>query len=81
LREIRLDRAAKLLRAGRSNVTQAAFAVGYQSLSHFSKAFWERFGCCPGLYGNPKIASRVRTWRGNSGNVSASSQSDKLRAA
>jgi AraC-like DNA-binding protein len=81
LREIRLDRAEKLLRSGRCNVTQAAFAVGYQSLSHFSKAFWERFGCCPGLYGNPKIASRMRTWRGNAGNVSAPSQSDKLRAA
>jgi AraC-like DNA-binding protein len=82
LREIRLDRAERLLRSGRCNVTQAAFAVGYQSLSHFSKAFWERFGCCPGLYGNPKIANQVRTWGGgNSRNVSASSQSDKLRAA
>ena len=82
LREIRLDRAAKLLRSRRCNVTQAAFAVGYQSLSHFSKAFWERFGCCPGLYGNPKIANQVRTWsRGNSRNVPASSQGDKLRAA
>jgi AraC-like DNA-binding protein len=82
LREIRLDRAEKLLRSGRYNVTQAAFAVGYQSLSHFSKAFWERFGCCPGLYGNPKIASQVRNWpRGRLRNVPASSQSDKLRAA
>lgn len=67
LREIRLDRAEKLLRSGRCNVTEAAFAVGYQSLSHFSKAFWERFGCCPGLYGNPKIANQMRTWsRSNS---------------
>ena len=82
LREIRLDRAEKLLRSGRYNVTQAAFAVGYQSLSHFSKAFWERFGCCPGLYGTPKIACQVRAWpRGNSREVPASSQSDKLCAA
>jgi AraC-like DNA-binding protein len=82
LREIRLDRAEKLLRSGRCNVTEAAFAVGYQSLSHFSKAFWERFGCCPGLYGNPKIASQVRTWpRGNSRSLPASPENDKLRAA
>jgi len=24
--------------------------VGYNSLSHFSAAFHETFGCCPGLY-------------------------------
>jgi AraC-like DNA-binding protein len=24
--------------------------VGYNSLSHFSQAFHETFGCCPGLY-------------------------------
>ena len=55
LRQLRLERAAQLLREGRCNVTEAAMAVGYSSLSHFSKAFWEAFGCCPGLYGNPKL--------------------------
>ena len=55
LRQLRLERAAKLLREGRHNVTEAATAVGYSSLSHFSKAFWEAFGCCPGLYGNAKL--------------------------
>ena len=55
LRQLRLERAAKLLREGRHNVTEAAMAVGYSSLSHFSKAFWEAFGCCPGLYGNAKL--------------------------
>jgi AraC-like DNA-binding protein len=24
--------------------------VGYSSLSHFSQAFHDEFGCCPGLY-------------------------------
>jgi AraC-like DNA-binding protein len=39
LREIRIDRAATLLRSGDCNVTEAAFEVGYSSLSHFTKAF------------------------------------------
>ena len=55
LRQLRLERAAQLLKEGRCNVTEAALAVGYSSLSHFSKAFWEAYGCCPGLYGNPKL--------------------------
>ena len=55
LRQLRLERAAQLLKEGRCNVTEAAMEVGYSSLSHFSKAFWEAYGCCPGLYGNPKL--------------------------
>ena len=55
LRQLRLERAAQLLREGRCNVTEAAMTVGYSSLSHFSKAFWEAYGCCPGLYGNAKL--------------------------
>lgn len=50
LRQLRLDRAAELLRSGDFNVTEAALEVGYNSLSHFSQAFHEQFGCCPGLY-------------------------------
>jgi AraC-like DNA-binding protein len=50
LRQVRLERAAELLRTGRCNVTEAALEVGYNSLSHFSTAFREMFGCCPGLY-------------------------------
>ncbi len=50
LRQRRLERAGELLRSGRRNVTEAALEVGYSSLSHFSQAFREHFGCCPGLY-------------------------------
>ena len=50
LRQIRMERAAELLKGGRFNVTQAALEVGYSSLSHFSHAFRETMGCCPGLY-------------------------------
>jgi AraC-like DNA-binding protein len=50
LRNLRLERAAELLRSGRSNVTEAALAVGYSSLSHFSKAFAEMSGVCPCVF-------------------------------
>lgn len=50
LRELRLERAGELLREGRLNVTEVAMEVGYSSLSHFSQAFREHFGSCPGLY-------------------------------
>jgi AraC family transcriptional regulator len=50
LRRLRMERSAELLRSGRYNVTEAALEVGYASLSHFSAAFHESFGCCPGLY-------------------------------
>lgn len=50
LRDLRMERAAELLKAGRLNVTETACAVGYSSLSHFTVAFRETFDCCPGLY-------------------------------
>lgn len=50
IRRVRMERAGELLREGRHNVTEAAFAVGYSSLGHFSKSFCEVMGCCPTLY-------------------------------
>lgn len=50
LRRLRMERAAELLREGRMNVTQVSLEVGYASPSHFSMAFHETYGCCPGLY-------------------------------
>lgn len=47
LREIRIDHAAALLRDGGCNVTEAAFEVGYNSLSHFTKAFVAEKGTRP----------------------------------
>ena len=58
LRTRRIERAAELLQQGRMNVTEAAMAVGYASLSAFNKAFVEQMGCCPGLYPVVKIAGR-----------------------
>ncbi|WP_428159555.1 helix-turn-helix transcriptional regulator [Desulfobacter sp.] len=50
LRMKRLETAQRLLHQGRMNVTQVAFAVGYASLSHFTKAFKQYTGCLPSHY-------------------------------
>lgn len=50
LRSVRMERAAALLRSGRFNVSEAAVEVGYNSMSHFSKAFQEEKGCPPSQY-------------------------------
>ncbi|MBI1839582.1 MAG: helix-turn-helix transcriptional regulator [Verrucomicrobia bacterium] len=55
LRQLRMERAAELLRSGKFNVTEAALEVGYNSLSHFSHTFRLTFGCCPGLYPVAKV--------------------------
>jgi AraC-like DNA-binding protein len=60
LQQIRMERAAELLRTGKCNVTEAALEVGYNSLSHFSSTFHETFGCCPGLYPLKTYSQRVK---------------------
>ncbi len=50
IRQIRMDKAAELLRQGKLNVTEVAMEVGYASPGHFSTAFHETYGCCPGLF-------------------------------
>jgi AraC-like DNA-binding protein len=49
LRRTRLDAAAEQLSHG-ANVTDAALAVGYSNMSHFSKAFRQQFGVPPKAY-------------------------------
>lgn len=49
-RKLRIEKAADLLVTGRYNVSEAAVEVGYQSLSHFSKAFQQVKGCLPSKY-------------------------------
>ena len=50
LREMRLQRAAELLRAKAGNVAEVADAVGFASVSAFSRRFRERFGDSPAGY-------------------------------
>jgi AraC family transcriptional regulator len=50
LRLKRVERAAEWMLSRGMNVTEAAMAVGYSSLSAFQKAFAEQFGMSPGNY-------------------------------
>lgn len=50
LRALRLEKAAELICRGEMKITDVALEVGYSSPSHFTTAFREAFGCCPGLY-------------------------------
>jgi AraC-like DNA-binding protein len=63
IRQIRLERAAALLRLGEHNVTEVALEVGYSSLSHFSQAFHQLFGCCPGLYPMATSSQKIKAPR------------------
>ena len=64
LKNARMEKAAELLRGGRFNVTETAYEVGYSSLSHFSKVFYETYGCCPGLYPNTQLFAQTTRRRG-----------------
>lgn len=50
LRRVRLENAARLLKEGTHNVSEAAYAVGYTSLGQFSNTFRSYFGYPPGKH-------------------------------
>ena len=50
IRSLRLDRAAQLLAAHTGTVSEVAYAVGFKSVSHFSRSFRDRFGVTPSAY-------------------------------
>jgi signal transduction histidine kinase/DNA-binding response OmpR family regulator len=54
IRFIRLKKAAELLNKGTGNVTEIAYDVGFNSLSHFAKTFREQFGKSPSDYMSDK---------------------------
>jgi AraC-like DNA-binding protein len=47
-KELRLLEARRLLKTGGVSATTAAFDVGYQSASQFSREYTRRFGVSPG---------------------------------
>ena len=50
IRSKRLERAALLLASHAGNVSEVAYATGFKSLSHFSRAFTQEFGCRPSAW-------------------------------
>jgi len=47
IRRLRLEAAQKLLQAGTGTVADVAYAVGFSSVSHFSRSFQEKYGKTP----------------------------------
>ncbi|NOQ97755.1 MAG: response regulator, partial [Calditrichae bacterium] len=52
IRSLRLKRAAQLLRKSTGTVSEIAYAVGFNSPSHFSKIFRQQFGSSPSDFAN-----------------------------
>lgn len=50
IRNMRLEQAARLISEGEINITQVAFAVGFNNQAHFSTVFKKHFGMSPSDY-------------------------------
>jgi len=50
IRSMRLRKASELLKAHEGTVSEVAYAVGYRSVSHFSRAFRAAFGHPPSTH-------------------------------
>ena len=50
IRNLRLKKAAELLKEGELNVTQISYEIGISSLSNFAKIFKEKYGVTPSEY-------------------------------
>ncbi|GAA0313204.1 GlxA family transcriptional regulator [Sphingomonas oligophenolica] len=56
---IRLDHAKNLLTSRSCSITEAAFACGFRSASHFSRRFKRSFGMSPSRAGTPLVGSEA----------------------
>ena len=50
IRNIRIEHASRLIRDRKINITQVAYAVGFNNQAHFSTVFKKHFGMTPSEY-------------------------------
>ena len=50
IRNLRLEQAAQLIIQGKINISQVAYAVGFNNQTHFSTVFKKHFGVAPSEY-------------------------------
>ncbi|MEM7437705.1 MAG: AraC family transcriptional regulator [Myxococcota bacterium] len=58
-KDLRLTEARRLLRSGQSTVSAAAFEVGYESPSQFSREYTRRFGATPSSEIQPSLVEHT----------------------
>jgi signal transduction histidine kinase/DNA-binding response OmpR family regulator len=59
IQEVRLQQAKLLLEQDKMNVSEVAFAVGFDSLSHFSKSFKKYYGQTPSAFESNQRQKKV----------------------
>jgi AraC-like DNA-binding protein len=57
LLEQRLNHALRLLNESRKTISEATFESGFESISHFSRSFKNRFGSTPSAYRQDRAAT------------------------
>jgi AraC family transcriptional regulator len=62
VRRLRLERAARKLRAGDARILDLAIEAGYESHEAFTRAFMARFGAAPSVFRDTPSA-RVEEWK------------------
>lgn len=63
LRTVRLEKAYQMIAGQECNITEAAFRVGYSSLSHFTKSFRQEFGITPKAHARGRKTSQPNSFR------------------
>ena len=68
IRRLRLERAARKLRMGATDIGEVAFAAGYATHAAFSKAFKEQYGLSPSAFRQlPCQAATIGLMKGAAG--------------
>ena len=60
IRQVRLAEAARLLREEAGNVSEVAYAVGFNSIAHFSRSFRKAYGVAPSAYATARAVQERR---------------------